>query len=277
MQHSRLWRFATGLLFLLVLPTTARSWGAPGHEIVAAIANARLTPPARRLVRELVGDEPLSDPGIATWADALRDPATRPWHYVNIPMSSGRYDARRDCARGCAVSTIERAVAELQGSGPAMRRADALRWLVHVVADIHQPLHAGDGWDRGGNALPVRFGRRRQPTNLHHVWDSEVVHPLLGHRRGPLGAARDLDVAITPQQAAAWAANLDPAAWAEESSREARDVYAELGRRPGDTSLLALPASYPATQRRRVELALERAGVRLAALLDRAARAQVRK
>jgi hypothetical protein len=103
------------------------------------------------------------------------------------------------------------------------------------------------------------------------------VHPLLGHHRGPLGAARDLDAAITPQQSTAWAANLDPAAWAEESSREARDIYAELGRRPGDKSILALSPNYPATQRRRVELALERAGVRLAALLDLAARAQIRK
>jgi hypothetical protein len=264
------------LAILLFLPSRARSWGAPGHEIVAAIAEARLTPAARRLVRELVGDEPLSDPNIATWADALRDPATRPWHYVNIPLSSGRYDARRDCARGCAVSTIEHAVSELEGNGPAMRRADALRWLVHVVADLHQPLHAGDGFDRGGNGLPVRFGRRRQPTNLHHVWDTEVVHPLLS-RRGALGAARDLNAAITSGQAAAWAATLGPLAWAEESSRATRDIYAELGRRPGDPRILTLPADYPATQQRRVELALECAGVRLAALLDQIARSHASK
>jgi hypothetical protein len=102
------------------------------------------------------------------------------------------------------------------------------------------------------------------------------VHPLLS-RRGALGAARDLNAAITSDQAAAWAATLNPVAWAEESSREARDIYAELGRRPGDRSMLTLPATYTATQERRVELALARAGVRLAALLDRIARAHAAK
>jgi hypothetical protein len=259
------------LLVLILTPGRAWPWGAPGHEVVAAIAEARLTPEARRFVRQLIGDESLSEPDIATWADGLRDRRTRPWHYVNIPISSGHYDPARDCARGCAVTAIERAEHELQGNDGARRRAaDALRWLVHVVGDLHQPLHAGDAWDRGGNDLRVRLGARREPTNFHHVWDTEVVTSLVGHR-GPLELARRLDQEISPAQVAAWTATLSAAAWAEESSRTARTLYAELGRGPGDESILSLPADYPRLQRSRVELALQRAGVRLAALLNRIA------
>jgi hypothetical protein len=189
-------------------------------------------------------------------------------------MSSGRYDARRDCPGGaCAVAAIERATADLTSGGSAMRRADALRWLVHIVADLHQPLHAGDGWDRGGNDFPVRIGHRRQPSNLHRVWDHDVVKPLLRHRT-VLSAARMLAGRIASADAEMWSADLNPASWAEQSSREARAIYAELGRRPGDKTILTLPPSYVAAQRQRVEVALQRGGVRLAALLNRIARAR---
>jgi hypothetical protein len=109
------------LALAALLPQTALGWGADGHRTVAAIAEERLSPRARTMVRELVDDVPLSDPDVATWADALRDPRTRPWHYVNIPFSA-RYDATRDCVRGCAAETLERATAELVGNGSAMRR-----------------------------------------------------------------------------------------------------------------------------------------------------------
>jgi hypothetical protein len=106
------------------------------------------------MVPEIVGDVPLHAPEIAVWADRERDPKTRPWHYVNIPFAAGHYDAARDCPRGaCAVAEIDRARDELLCPGSSLRRADALRWLVQLVADLHQPLHAGDGWDHGGNDL----------------------------------------------------------------------------------------------------------------------------
>jgi hypothetical protein len=155
----------------------------------------------------------------------------------------------------------------LAGHSSVPERRDALRWIVHLVADLHQPLHAGDGWDRGGNDFAVRLGRRRQPTNLHRVWDTEVVRPLLDNG-GVAMAAREFDSRITPQEALAWRADLDPASWATESSREARAIYSELRRRPTERSILQLPSAYPQLQRVRVSLALERAAVRLAALLD---------
>jgi hypothetical protein len=216
---------------------------------------------------------PLSAPEIATWADAQRDPATRPWHWTDIPFSAGRYLPARDCPRGaCAVAEIARAEAALAAPGAgAVARADALRWLVHLVADLHQPLHAGDPRDRGGNDLLVRLRHRRQPVNLHRVWDVEVLAPLL-HRRSPAAVARALLERLSPVDAAAWAAETDPAAWAEASNREAQAIYAEQGRTPGDGRVTTLtPWDYERAQRQRVEGALLRAGIRLAEALDRIA------
>jgi hypothetical protein len=259
------------LALVALAPQPALGWGEAGHEVIAAIAEARLSPGARRMVREIVGELPLSDPGIATWADAQREQATRPWHFVNIPFSAPGYAPERDCPRGaCAVAAIDRAATDLARGGGSLRRADALRWLVHLVADLHQPLHAGDGRDRGGNDLPVRIGRRREPTNLHKVWDGEVLVPIVG-RRGSDVAARELGARIRPAEAAAWMAVRSPAAWAEESRSEAKAIYEALGRVPGDRSTLRLPAGYARSARPRVEAALQRAGVRLAALLDRVA------
>jgi hypothetical protein len=263
------------LLFLL-LPFPALAWSAPGHEIGAAIAEATLSADARSMVRELVGDTPLSDPSIATWADGLRDPKTRPFHYVNIPFGSGKYDAARDCPRGaCAVEEIRRVAAQLAGRGSALERSDALRWLVHVVLDIHQPLHAGDGWDRGGNETMVRLGKRKQPLPFHHIWDAEVVKPLV-HRHDIIGAAQVLSAEISPAAARAWARDLDPASWANESNREAKAIYAEVNRRPQDTGILSLPADYPRRESSRAASALQRAGVHLAVLLDDIARRRAR-
>lgn len=168
---SRSTQFILGVALSLA-PVDASGWGSAGHEIGAAIAEQRLTPDAKAMVRDVAGNVPLSDPSIATWADAHRTPDNAPWHYVNIPMTSGRYNPDRDCPTGsCAVAQMRRARDELARGRDAERRLEALRWIVHLVVDLHQPLHAGDGWDRGGNDLRVRLGNRKQPITLHSVWD----------------------------------------------------------------------------------------------------------
>ncbi len=264
------------VLLLLLAPGLAAAWSGPGHQVVGAIAEERLTPAARAWVRAIAGDAPLSSARIADWADQVKDRETRPWHYVNIPFSSGRYVPARDCPRGaCAVEAFRRAEAALRDPrAGAVARADALRWLVHLAGDLHQPLHAGDGRDRGGNDLRVRVRSRRQPTPLHRVWDAEVVSPIV-KRRGPERAAAALLAEASPAELAGWAAQRDPGAWAEESSREARAIYQELGLAPGDRGIAPLrPWDYERAERPRVEAALTKAGVRLAAVLEDLARAR---
>jgi hypothetical protein len=175
----------------------------------------------------------------------------------------------------CAVARIEWAVEVLSCEAEPARRLEALRWLVHVVGDLHQPLHAAEGWRRGnlgGVRLPAHVGRRSYVASLHVLWDAEVVWPVLAGRT-PEALAAALDADLGPEQAAAWLADLSPAAWAGASNRLARAIYQELRVTPTQRRRIEVPEAYVLAQRARVEAALGQAGLRLAALLDRSARA----
>jgi hypothetical protein len=256
---------------ILMAPFAASGWTEAGHRIVGAIAEERLSPAARRLVLEILGEKRLSDPEIAGWADHQRDAKKKGWHFVNVPASAERYDARRDCPKdGCAVWAFDAATFGLRDARDATGLADSLRWLVHLAGDLHQPMHAGELRDRGGNDTEVRLGKRKQPVSVHELWDSEVLDPLL-KRSDPLRVARVLAAAIRASDAAAWVADVSPAAVASESHLLTRAIYRELGTFPVAGGRFLLPESYPEAQRARVVEALSKAGFRLAALLDRIA------
>jgi len=267
-------------LALLAFPAAAPAWSGLGHQVVAAIADERLGPAARAMVAELTGGAPLSAGDLATWADAHRTEADAPWHYVNIPFGAP-YRAERDCPEGgCAVEAVLRKRAFLLTAHPVAERGSALRWLVHLVGDLHQPLHAGSSLDRGGNQQRVRVERRRQPTSLHAVWDDEVVEAL-ARGRPPRALARALLQGASRAQLEAWAEVQDPVAWAQESSRAARAIYADLdltpqghAPRPRSQPLPLVSGPILARWGEAAGPALLRAGVRLAALLDEVARAR---
>lgn len=246
-------------LLLAWLPQ-ARAWGPAGHRIVAELAERRLAPPAHAEVRRLLGTlhaDSLAD--VATWADDLRkDPqqaargrATAPLHFINFANADCRYDAARDCPGGrCVVAAISaqaRLLADRSRSDAD--RADALRLVVHFVADAHQPLHAGYRADRGGNRHQVRFDGKG--SNLHSVWDSPVLASRgIGWRRHATLLAR----MKAPQGGGT------PASWAEESCRITRDIY-PAGHR--------IEPEYLDRMRPRAERRVREAGVRLAELLER--------
>lgn len=174
---------ACALLFLLPLP--AKAWGPSPHRVIATLAEAQLTPSARREVEALLavtGDRSLAD--IANWADTIRnDPTQRTlWrassrlHYVNLRIPACTYRAQRDCRNGqCIVAGIEKYLSILADRrAPESSRAQALRFVVHFIGDIHQPLHAGDRGDGGGNGFQVQLSGKG--TNLHRVWDSRITN-----------------------------------------------------------------------------------------------------
>ena len=251
---------------LLTLPQPALAWGAQGHEVVALSALRELTPTARARVGSLLGGAAMLVHD-ANWADEIRDqrPQTGAWHYVDIPLAAAGYDARRDCRRGdCAVAQIEKDVRILGDAKfgiPA--RAEALRFLIHFTADVHQPLHAEDDDDRGGNEVRVSIGRER--SNLHRVWDVDVVEAL-----GPDSAAiaAEIEHSLSPAQRKTWQAGT-PAAWADEAHAIARDrIYPPLlGRRQ-----LRLPRDYAQRNAGVTRMLLAKAGLRLARLLNTALR-----
>ncbi len=170
---------------LLAIPSScALAWGPVGHRIVAALAERRLTAQAQQQVRELLGaDHDTNLPDIANWADEIRnDPnqkalfdATKRWHYINFPTGDCHLVPPRDCPDGqCVVAAIERYTAVLgdRSQSPPTRR-EALKFLVHFVGDVHQPLHAGRGDDKGGNMFQINY--RSEGWNLHSVWDSLLI------------------------------------------------------------------------------------------------------
>jgi hypothetical protein len=264
------------LALLLAWPAGALAWSDEGHQVVGEVAERRLSPAARAMVREIAGAARLSDRDVAVWADDHRDRSNAFFHWVDIPFGGGGYQAARDCPEGrCAVGRIEWAAGVLTREPRRETRLEALRWLVHVVGDLHQPLHAAEGW-RGGNLggvrLPAHIGQREYVASLHVLFDAEVLGPVLAGRP-PAEVAAALDAAHAgPGAGPDRVGSLAPADWATESNALARAIYAELAVTPRQTARIEVPEPYVLAQRPRVEAALWLAGARLAALLDRIAR-----
>jgi hypothetical protein len=152
---------------LALVAICAHAWGAAAHRLIAEAAYGQLSPAARAAVDDLLTLEPgATFESISTWADEVRSPGTGPWHYVNLPRDSGcMYEATRDCPdERCVVGAIERQTAVLSSGAHGAERLKALKYLVHFVADIHQPLHVGYGDDRGGNLYQVVQWARHQPA-----------------------------------------------------------------------------------------------------------------
>jgi hypothetical protein len=127
------------------MPVPALSWGAEGHQVIAKLAESQLTPKALSAVNRLLAMEPDATlASISTWADEHRNPATAPWHYVNFPRGDCTYAADRDCPEGkCVVGDINRQAEVLASNAPDEKKLLALKYVIHFVGDVHQPLHAG--------------------------------------------------------------------------------------------------------------------------------------
>ncbi|MDZ4865584.1 MAG: S1/P1 nuclease [Gemmatimonadota bacterium] len=156
-------------------PNPAAVWFELGHRVVARIAERRLTPAVAAAVRELLGGQDIREASL--WADQVRGQRrnTSPLHYVNIPLSVTAYDSATRCPGGrCIIAAIaeERRVLADPASS-TVERSEALRFLIHFLGDLHQPLHVSDDGDRGGNDTQVQFFDRG--SNLHKVWDGELI------------------------------------------------------------------------------------------------------
>jgi hypothetical protein len=204
-QFIRTGIIACVLVFAVVsLPAPARAWGCEGHQVVALLAEKHLTPHALAMVKKILTEGPI-DPGLSryckeggvdpmadasTWPDDIRSsrPETAPWHYIDIPLGTTRRDVEKFCdpKESCVTRAITDQLAILRSSEPDPRkRADALRFLIHFVGDLHQPLHAITNNDQGGNCVPVTFfdqsPQLRNPQtesyspNLHGVWDTNIL------------------------------------------------------------------------------------------------------
>ncbi|WP_394538215.1 S1/P1 nuclease [Lysobacter enzymogenes] len=266
-------RLLAAALVLIALPLPALAWGPQGHRLVAELAWDEMSPAARAEATKLLAGEPDPTlPGIANWADQLRaeDPdlgkRSAKWHYVNLGEGDCRYDAARDCPGGnCVVAAIAAQSAILADRRkPQAERLQALKFVVHLVGDVHQPLHAGYARDKGGNDFQIAIpGQPERPggygANLHSLWDSR----MLSMRK--LGDDKYLARLQAIQVPAVSALALPPPAadWAEESCK----LVLQSGFYPPTHKLAP---DYVATWRPLAETQLRLGGEHLAKLLDAA-------
>ena len=202
----------------------AWAWGPLGHRVIARFAENNLTPRANAALAELLEPgESLADASL--WADdnVKRLPKTAPWHYVDVPLDEPRYDAKFSgdvAAKGCVVEKInEFRVVLKDKSKRAEERRFALRFLIHCVEDLHQPLHVGDNHDKGGNQTQVQWFD--QGSNMHRVWDSGIIEHASENEQFWLDDLAALD---TVENRTAWMKGTVEE-WATESVVFARWAY----------------------------------------------------
>jgi S1/P1 Nuclease len=247
----------------------ALCWGREGHAIVARIAALELTSPAKAQVTALLGGDSAENSmaAVASWPDEIRkaNPQTAPWHFVDIENGTAGYDAAIDCPNdNCVVAQITKDEHLLGDKSKSVEaRAEALKFLIHFVGDVHQPLHDADNHDKGGNA--VRIGYNGHQFNLHSLWDDEMVEQF---GRDPTTVAHQFDGELSPNEKKTMMAGT-PTDWANEGFNIAeRDVYKHF---PATSSEpIEVPESYVTDEGPAIKAQLEKGGLRLAWLLNRA-------
>ncbi len=248
---------ASALLAASSIPQV-HAWGQTGHRITGAIAEQYLSDEARAAIAILLPNESLAE--ASTYADEMRSnpndfwqKEAGPYHYVTVPKGKHYHevDAPEQGDAYTALKKFSKIVKD--GTAPFAERQRALRFIVHIIGDLHQPLHAGNGTDKGGNDLKLEFFW--DDSNLHRVWDSGLID------RRQLSFtewSKWLSEKITPEQAKAWNTT-DPLIYIAESAAIRDVIYPETERLSWDYLYQHLPI---ATER------LQEGGVRIAAHLN---------
>ncbi len=266
--------WALALLLSCMNAAPVFGWGVEGHRIVARTAQRNLSAKARQeILRLLQRGETLES--VASWADTIRNsrPETKNWHFVDIPVSANAYDPARDCPRtpfgDCIINALTESRAILADAGrlesfrnvlanpqeSRQARAEALKFLVHFIGDLHQPLHCADDHDRGGNDVLVTFFG--VSTNLHKVWDTNII------ARAGLNQTANRVLTVASAQETGVLAQETFVDWALESHQLAVDhAYKNI---PANKRL---GQSYFSANRPVVDGQLAKAGLRLARILN---------
>jgi hypothetical protein len=257
----------------LAIPAPALAWGKTGHRVVAAIADTQLSGLTRAHIREILGGAESLDEA-ANWPDEMRaDPApfwqktSTPWHYVTLDGIT--YDHAP--SQGDALEALARFTRTLKDPNASLADKQlALRFVVHLVGDLHQPLHVGKCCDKGGNDVKVTFFGK--PTNLHAVWDSALVDD---EQLSFTELAAKLVRHTSDEDVIAWW-DINPRDWISESAQYRDTLYptaADKPRAPTDKKSQEPPVpdlsySYVYKFTPLMEQRLSQAGVRLAAYLN---------
>jgi hypothetical protein len=234
------------------------SWGQTGHRVTGAIAEKYLTPKAQLAISQLLINEDLAE--ASTYADEMRsDPSefwkktANPWHYVNV-FEGKTYSDIAPPPEGNAVTALEMFSKQLKSKKASLEEKQlALRFIVHIVGDLHQPFHAGNGTDKGGNDVKLQFFW--EDSNLHRVWDSGLIdRENLSYTEWTNKLSRK----ISSQQAKEWM-EVNPKVWIAESAKLRANLYPENDKLSWDYQYQNMPI---------VKQRLQMGGVRIAAYLN---------
>jgi nuclease S1 len=272
-------RFTLSVVVLCLLLNLSQSrragaWGEEGHRIVAAIAELRLSQSTKAALKKLIGNQRISDEKIAMWADHLKGthPETKKWHYVDIPLDATSFEPSRDCEdEDCVISKLEEfrdVLADKTAS--KSERQQALKFVVHFAGDIHQPLHcatrddASGKSDNGGNGRKIHFLNHKKITNLHAIWDIDILDESLGDTPA-LSYAKELNGKISDDDAKKWEKGTFEE-WAIEGHDLAKNnAYKDVA---VGGQVVNIDAEYVEKDAPVVDKQLSRAGVRLAKILN---------
>lgn len=246
----------------LTMPSAAYAWGQTGHRVIGEIAQENINGKTRAEIELILGEEDLAR--ASTWADEERSNPSDfwqrdagPYHYVTVPTGQ-TYSEAGAPDEGDALSALARFTETVRDPNATREeKALALRFIIHIVGDVHQPLHAGNGEDRGGNDVKVRwFG---EETNLHSVWDSRLIDSRnLSYSEYALWLGRE----IQPGDTIAWW-TADAQVWIAESTQIRDTIYPAT-----EAASPNLSYAYQYEHLDTAEIRLKQGGVRLAAYLD---------
>ena len=237
------------------------AWGPAGHRIVGHIAEMNLDSQVLKTIRTDFNIKHLAN--VANWADEIKRYENKPdmLHYTNIAPGHRTYLQERDCPKKrCVTEKIKEYEHLLINPGSSRRtKKEAFKFLVHLVADVHQPMHLGNEKDRGGNEIAVYFGDK--PTNLHRVWDHDLI---ILNGKSQKQFARQLNRSITLENKRQWVGGT-PDDW----SNESRALVLGFGYRIEFSRGRELSRDYIRKGQAIVRNQLQRAGIRLADMLNR--------
>ena len=215
-------------LLAAALSNNVQAFGAKGHRVTGAIAEQHLSLKAQEEIKALLGHESLAQ--ASTWPDEMRSSqeefwqkTSPPWHYVSIPDGKTYKDvgAPEQGDAYTALKLFRKELMDPKSSEEVKQRA--LRFIVHIIGDLHQPLHVGNGTDRGGNDHKVEF--YWEQSNLHRVWDSGLINQEdLSYSEMTDWLSKE----ITAQNLSDWA-DTDPLVWMQESQDIRMNIYPEQG------------------------------------------------
>ena len=171
----RAYRFCLVVILLMINFDVAHGWGHQGHRVIGHVAEFNLASESKKIIVEEFNIKNLAN--VASWADKVRKRRKYegPWHYSNIKENESTYVVSRDCPdKNCVTEKIKEFSRVLKNKKILFRkRKEALKYLVHFVGDIHQPLHLGNSKDRGGNKIRLDYLDRK--VNLHYLWDGALI------------------------------------------------------------------------------------------------------